>query len=108
MALCCVVFVLVFGFCFGLCSFPINKLCFLFFNDDLGMPPTWRPHSWKKNIEDPTASLIRRQKVDPSWQVQLVTQFEGVSFYIGSSPCGFVFHFDEPTCVHPKTVSNVD
>ena len=27
---------------------PINLQCFLSFYDDLGTPPTWRPHSWKK------------------------------------------------------------
>ena len=53
-----------FWFCFGLLGFsvfcpvclmvvlcyfiPINMLCFLSFYDDLGTPPTWRPHSWKK------------------------------------------------------------
>ena len=41
-------FVLVWGvFVF---SFPIIKLCFLPFNDDLGTPPTWRPYSWKKKV----------------------------------------------------------
>ena len=25
-------------------------LCFFLFNDDLGTPPTWRPHSWKKPL----------------------------------------------------------
>ena len=39
--LCCLVVLFCVGCCFGSCSFPINKLCFLFFNDDLGMP---RPH----------------------------------------------------------------
>ena len=41
-------FVLLFGFgVFGLLS-PINMQCFLSFYDDLGTPPTWRPHSWEK------------------------------------------------------------
>ena len=33
-----------------LCPFPIITLCFLSFYDDLGTPPTWRPHSWKKKM----------------------------------------------------------
>ena len=43
------------GLCFWLVvvfvfrvSLPINMQCFLPFYDDLGTPPTWRPHSWKK------------------------------------------------------------
>ena len=43
--------------------------------------------------------------------MQLVTQFKGVSFNIGSSPCGFVFHFDEPTELRTSkeiSLSNVD
>ena len=32
--------------------FP-SSCCVSFpFNDDLGTPPTWRPHSWKKNSEE--------------------------------------------------------
>ena len=43
-----------FWFCVGclfwfVFLFPIKKLCFVFFNDDLGTPPTWRPHS-EKNL----------------------------------------------------------
>ena len=37
--------VLVLVLCF---ASPINMLCFPSFYDDLGTPPTWRPHSWKK------------------------------------------------------------
>ena len=34
---------------FACVLFPIIMLVFPFpFNDDLGTPPTWRPHSWKK------------------------------------------------------------
>ena len=48
------------GLRFGLAlvrvSFPIFMLCFLPFYDDLGTPPTWRLHSWKKrNEESPCA-----------------------------------------------------
>ena len=62
---------------------------------------TQRLHLCKKikffSIEGPAASLIRWWEVDPSWFMQLVTQFEGVSFYIEASPCGLALHFDEPT-----------
>ena len=41
--------VVFFGLLWGcFCSFPLIMLCFPPFNDDLGTPPTWRPHSWKK------------------------------------------------------------
>ena len=33
--------------CFWLSS-PTNLQCLHTFYDDLGLPPTWRPHSWKK------------------------------------------------------------
>ena len=53
--------VLVFGSCFGLVGFCLvlgllvffspSSFCVSFpFNDDLGTPPTRRPHSWKKNV----------------------------------------------------------
>ena len=43
----CVVFLFGFGVAFVL--FP-SSCCVSFpFNDDLGTPPTWRPHSWKKD-----------------------------------------------------------
>ena len=46
-----VVALLVFGWFLGF--YLIIMLCFLPFNDDLGIPPTWRPHSWKKNQKWP-------------------------------------------------------
>ena len=54
-----VVLVVVLGLVLGFClvfwgwwfwfASPINMQCFLSFYDDLGTPPTWRPHSWEKN-----------------------------------------------------------
>ena len=50
----CLFWVLFLGFCLGVLLLvvwlvsPINLQCFLSFYDDLGTPPTWRPHSWKK------------------------------------------------------------
>ena len=40
---------------------PVNLLCFLSFYDDLGTPPTWRPHSWKKMV--PSSARLTR----PTW-----------------------------------------
>ena len=50
--LCCFGGLFWLGLRFGLAlvrvSFPIYMLCFLSFYDDLGTPPTWRLHLWKK------------------------------------------------------------
>ena len=46
---------------FGLLS-PINMQCFLSFYDDLGTPPTWRPHSWKKNCQQATVMKIKTRQ----------------------------------------------
>ena len=46
-------------------------------------------------IEGLTVSSIWRKEVAPLRHVKLVTQVESVTFGIGSSPYGFLFHFNE-------------
>ena len=44
-----------FGFGVACVLLPLIMLCFLSFNDDLGTPPTRRPHSWKKKESEEQA-----------------------------------------------------
>ena len=46
-------------------------------------------------IEGLTVSFIWRKEVNPLLRVKFVTQVESVTFGTGSSPCGFLFHFNE-------------
>ena len=85
------------GFGWGFCwrfpvlfwSFsPFNMQCFLSFYDDLGAPPTWRPHSWKNNSVLPPSwgGGCRGHKLALSMRSRRTLSFRGG--LVGMAPLG--------------------
>ena len=92
---------------------PINMQCFLSFYDDLGTPPTWRPHSWKKETEASGlpgprlrcgvqqsfvfGTFLWGERRVPLWVCWLLSIFWFACFMVTSCPqrkmtCGFFLH----------------